>query len=432
MKDVQVIAMAFGAKARKEAAALARSLSEWDYELTVVGDEQVEGCDWHRWEGESPFDASAHRNFQFHAGRVKPFLHEYVEARRALYLDTDCRIVGPLDKAFEALDSHDMCIAEHAGYQCHRLCDKAGRMWPQDDSESAWTGRHWGTMHLPYWNSGVIFWRPGKPMQRVFKAWHKEWLRFAQWDEQLALMRAVYANPVRLMVLPVGWNAPLARQAEAIHHWYGIGTSRHTVKEPPSPEQTFSRIYRENRWASEESRSGVGSEMGRTNNVRAQLPWLLDLLGVRSILDAGCGDLNWMQHLTFEPEYVGVDVVSEIVSRLEAEHAGPGRRFACADVTADALPKCDLILCRTVLCHMPLEMVRRTLDNFKASGARWLLTTTYPFAFPNKDVKLGGWWRLNLQAPPFNMSPPKLILPEDDLDPMTPHNPGYLALWEMK
>jgi len=31
---------------------------------------------------------------------------------------------------------------------------------------------------------------------------------------------------VRLMVLPVGWNAPHANQAKAVFHWYGRGTSR--------------------------------------------------------------------------------------------------------------------------------------------------------------------------------------------------------------
>lgn len=40
----------------------------------------------------------------------------------------------------------------------------------------------------------------------------------------------------------------------------------------------FSRIYRENHWASAETRSGVGSEMGRTQSVRERLPWLWLLL----------------------------------------------------------------------------------------------------------------------------------------------------------
>ena len=79
-----------------------------------------------------------------------------------------------------------------------------------------------------------------------------------------------------------------------------------------------------------------------------------------------------------------------------------------------------------ILYLMPIFIV--LMNSFKTNAS----INTATFAFPNKDVKLGGWWRLNLQAPPFNMSPPKLILPEDDLDPMTPHNPGYLALWEMK
>ena len=49
---------------------------------------------------------------------------------------------------------------------------------------------------------------------------------------------------------------------------------------------TFTTIYRENHWQSAESRSGVGSEMGRTQNIRLRLPWLIEALGVRSLLDA--------------------------------------------------------------------------------------------------------------------------------------------------
>lgn len=85
----------------------------------------------------------------------------------------------------------------------------------------------------------------------------------------------------------------------------------------------FSRIYRENHWASAETRSGVGSEMGRTQSVRERLPWLF------------------------------------------------------------------------------------------------------------VDIATGGWRRMNLQAEPFCLPWPWLLLPEDELDPNAPFNPGYLGLWRL-
>jgi len=193
----------------------------------------------------------------------------------------------------------------------------------------------------------------------------------------------------------------------------------------------FSRIYRENHWASAETRSGVGSEMGRTQSVRERLPWLFDVLGAKSVLDAGCGDLNWMQHVEAQVEYVGVDIVPELVATLEREHAGDGRRFDCLDITLDILPPCDLIICRTVLFHLTLTDAQNALDNFRACGASWLLATTYPWHFPNVDIVTGGWRRMNLQAEPFCLPWPWLLLPEDELDPNAPFNPGYLGLWRL-
>lgn len=194
---------------------------------------------------------------------------------------------------------------------------------------------------------------------------------------------------------------------------------------------TFTRIYRENHWQSDESRSGVGSEMGRTTNIRARLPWLLEALNAQSLLDAGCGDLNWMQTVCWrEPLiYVGVDIVPELVETLRRQH--PRVHLETGDITRDRLPTCDVILCRTVLFHLPNADIARALANFARSGARYLLTTTYPWHFPNEDISAGGWRRLNLQAAPFNMPSPMALLPEDEVDPAAPLNPGYLGLWEI-
>lgn len=221
-----IVCMAFGDKARKEAAALAESVKAHGYPLTVVGDAPVKGARFVRWEGESPFDAGADRNFKFRAGRVKPHLYKYMESERCLYLDTDCKIVGDLAPAFAKLSEYDMMFTEHPAQLCSQLYNKPRAGWYHNRREATWTGGVWGTLCVPYWNSGVIFWRQGKASARVFDAWAEEWPRFAQWDEQLALMRAAYANPCRVLVLPVGWNAPHEHQAEVVFHWYGRGTSR--------------------------------------------------------------------------------------------------------------------------------------------------------------------------------------------------------------
>ena len=64
------------------------------------------------------------------------------------------------------------------------------------------------------------------------------------------------------------------------------------------------------------------------------------------------------------------------------------------------------MLCRDLLPHLPIAAIRKVLDNIRISGARYLLTTTYP-SVENHEVAhkglSGGWtWRpSNLEAEPF-------------------------------
>lgn len=67
----------------------------------------------------------------------------------------------------------------------------------------------------------------------------------------------------------------------------------------------FTAIYRTNRWGSEETRSGTGSERARTRRVAAELGRLIRDLGIRSVLDIPCGDFNWMQDVRLD----GVEVL---------------------------------------------------------------------------------------------------------------------------
>src|SRR5688572_26366588 len=112
----------------------------------------------------------------------------------------------------------------------------------------------------------------------------------------------------------------------------------------------FQSVYHDNLWDSRESRSGQGSEMAYTVSLRAELPELLKQLGVRSMLDLPCGDFNWMQHVDLSGiQYIGADIVPEIVDANQARFGNAQRRFIRADVVEDTLPEVDLIFCRDCL-----------------------------------------------------------------------------------
>ncbi|MGI9258176.1 MAG: hypothetical protein ACR2QQ_05025, partial [Gammaproteobacteria bacterium] len=86
-------------------------------------------------------------------------------------------------------------------------------------------------------------------------------------------------------------------------------------------EQIFTHYYDVNQWKDAESFSGVGSTLANTRNIRRELPGLLTKLGVRSFLDAPCGDYNWFRELRGEIElnYVGGDIVKPLVEKNQTE-----------------------------------------------------------------------------------------------------------------
>lgn len=57
-------------------------------------------------------------------------------------------------------------------------------------------------------------------------------------------------------------------------------------------EEVFESLYVRGGWGKGESRSGPGSSMQYTANLRAQLPVFLRRFKVRRFFDAPCGDLH--------------------------------------------------------------------------------------------------------------------------------------------
>jgi hypothetical protein len=192
----------------------------------------------------------------------------------------------------------------------------------------------------------------------------------------------------------------------------------------------FTDIYRTNRWGSDETRSGPGSELQRMKRVIAKLGALIADLGVRSVLDAPCGDLNWMRHVDLHgASYLGGDVVADLVSANRAEHPAPGWEFQLLDFTAQPVPRVDLIVCRDALVHFSYQHVVEALTRFRESGSRYLLTTTFSRTPANTDI-VTGWWRpINLRLAPFGLPEPLRVIGDDESDDF--YDDKTLALWDL-
>lgn len=156
---------------------------------------------------------------------------------------------------------------------------------------------------------------------------------------------------------------------------------------------------------------GPGSTYDQTEPLRARLPLLFRAHGIHSVLDAPCGDWNWMQHVDLDGiDYTGWDVEPTLIERNQTNW--PQHTFTIKSLlSVRKLPAVDLIICRDFLIHLPNDYIKAVLDKFQGSGSRFLLTTNHPGADNNVDLPPEGqegftayWQRLvNVEAEPFNL-----------------------------
>jgi hypothetical protein len=195
----------------------------------------------------------------------------------------------------------------------------------------------------------------------------------------------------------------------------------------------FERIEQTNLWGAASSVSGLGSEDPATAAVREALPLLLQRLGARSLLDAPCGDAGWIGRMKLEIDYTGLDIVPSLIA-ANSERAARGelvRRFLVADVTRDALPNADVILCRDCLVHLSFDNILRAVANFRASGARFLLVTTFPEWGDNRDCEDGDWRALNMEKAPFDWPAPRELINERCEEGSGGWRDKSLGLWRL-
>lgn len=184
--------------------------------------------------------------------------------------------------------------------------------------------------------------------------------------------------------------------------------------------------------------NGSGSSDAKTAVLVEKLPPILKRLGVKSLLDVGCGDVTWMVKVCEAAgiaHYTGVDIVPEVAEANSKAFPGAESfaRFLTLDPRTLAMPAphktlkadaiddqikameiyYDLVLCRDTLAHLGNQTAAKMLASMKATGAKYLLATTYP-ASRNSDITDGKFRPLNLTRIPFAFPEPLEVIVEGD------------------
>jgi SAM-dependent methyltransferase len=181
-------------------------------------------------------------------------------------------------------------------------------------------------------------------------------------------------------------------------------------------EMRFERIHAKNRWSSEESISGQGSELAATEALRIALPQLFRELKIERVLDAPCGDFNWMRHVIREApvHYIGMDIVHDLIDRNHDLYGSETVKFLHGNIITGPVPQADLIICRDCFIHLSFRDTARAIENFKDSNSRYLLTNSYPAIKQNEDITTGRWRFINLSVPPYSYPTPRIKIEETE------------------
>jgi hypothetical protein len=193
----------------------------------------------------------------------------------------------------------------------------------------------------------------------------------------------------------------------------------------------FSEIYEKGLWRRGKSRSGPGSELEYTESLRFFLPIVFERFGIRTIVDAPCGDFNWMRTVPLIKgmRYVGIDIVPQVIARNRKRYEDDRRTFAVANIITDPLPTADIVICRDCLFHLSNRDIVRVLQNFLASKSSYLLTNTHvnDGGFANTDISTGDFRRVDLFSAPFCLPKHVHYRIEDYVQPFPPRE---MCLWD--
>jgi len=201
----------------------------------AIGTYPVPGLDHLEWKAGSPWTGTQSGR-SFLAGKVKPLLYNYSPFEYTLYLDADTEICGDIMPGFDFLREYDICIADDGRFieQIYKH-SKLGKEWDWAREERDFTSAFLGKPRNREINSGVIFFRKSDQAEQFFAKWHEEWMRYQQWDEQFAFLRAEHVCPeTKIKHLLQIWNEHNPAKPKIIWHKWGHARDQHILPEAKS------------------------------------------------------------------------------------------------------------------------------------------------------------------------------------------------------
>ena len=204
MKKTGILYVAYGEKAIRLAERAISILREFNKELpvAVISDQRVEGAN--KWIKHKDTDAGARS--------IKTSMYFLTPYDKTLYMDADTELRCDPEPYFDLLDNVDLIM----GQDITRIFNKAKHEHLIREEVEATIKETDGGEFVQY-NTGVIFFRKNAAVERLMRAWHKEWQRWGRHD-QPAMFRAMYRHPVRIAPMREVFNIHHSAPAKFVFH----------------------------------------------------------------------------------------------------------------------------------------------------------------------------------------------------------------------
>jgi SAM-dependent methyltransferase len=199
------------------------------------------------------------------------------------------------------------------------------------------------------------------------------------------------------------------------------GDSSSAAPPPPQPTPTahdkvFTDIYKDKTWganADGKGNSGTGSTLQATVVYRAFLQQFMKENGIKSVVDAGCGDWEFSSALDWKGiDYRGYDIVAALTKSNTEKYGKANIKFFTGNIISDDLPAADLIVSKDVLQHLPTKDVQAFLSKQLPKYKHALLTNGVDMntlSGGNGDIAIGDYRPIDLARPPFNVKGTKVL-----------------------
>lgn len=177
-------------------------------------------------------------------------------------------------------------------------------------------------------------------------------------------------------------------------------------------ETVFTHTYDKCLWGSDPEGKGTSGEGSKPEIIAEYMKFLEEFIKyneIQSVLDVGCGDWSFSQHMHWgKVHYTRLDVVKSMIERNQSKFSSPTIHFIQGDITSMDLPSADLMICKDVLQHLPNESILSILNQI-SKFKHCLITNDIDEWSLNKPIKVGDYHAIDLTKPPFNIKGTKIF-----------------------